>query len=172
LAEPHAASQRSTTGAYVFFETQNLLSKECSNTLGIRAMTKSAGTAGGGLPQGREASFQHTILVVEDDEEVRSVLAEQLRDAGYTVVEAADCHEAWQALARRSDVSLLLSDVDLPGSIDGLSFARTIRSEHPSLKVVLTSGRLPKIDGTDHHGFFQKPCSPAKIIDHIRALLK
>jgi signal transduction histidine kinase len=82
-----------------------------------------------------------TILVVEDNEAVRSIVVRQLNDLGYRVVEAVD---AAAALARLRDggepIDLLFTDIVMPGKIDGMELARQVRVALPSLKVVLTSG--------------------------------
>jgi two-component system, response regulator PdtaR len=81
-----------------------------------------------------------TILVVEDEVLLRMVIADKLRGAGYTVLETANADEAVEVLRHSSDVRIVLSDIRMPGSIDGAKFAGFVRSEYPALKIVLTSG--------------------------------
>ncbi|MFL5256720.1 MAG: response regulator [Rhodopila sp.] len=82
----------------------------------------------------------HTILVVEDDPLVRMPIAEYLRDCGYIVVEAGDAQEAMALIDTDRSVSLVFSDVRMPGSVDGFGLASWIRRHHPDVPVLLTSG--------------------------------
>jgi CheY-like chemotaxis protein len=118
-----------------------------------------------------EAETRCTILVVEDEVLVRMMIADQLRDAGYTVVEAAGADEALNVLAHVFDVKLVLSDIQMPGSMDGVEMARMVRSAYPTMKIVLTSGHSAAVNAAEHDGFFPKPYDAAKIISHIGTLL-
>jgi two-component system, response regulator PdtaR len=112
-----------------------------------------------------------TILVVEDEVLVRMAIADNLRRALYTVVEASNAHEALDLLRNTVDVRLIFSDVQMPGTMDGVAFARIVRSEFPVIKIVLTSGHPRSFDWTEHDGFFPKPYRIDQIIKHIKALL-
>ena len=82
-----------------------------------------------------------TILVVEDELAVRTILARTLCRFGYTVLEAGGGREAMELWkARRAEIDLLLTDMVMPGGMTGLSLAEKLRSEKPSLKVIVTSG--------------------------------
>jgi CheY-like chemotaxis protein len=81
------------------------------------------------------------IVVVEDEVLTRMVLAEELRDAGYFVVEASNADDAMAYLQSGNQVDLVFSDIQLPGSMDGLELARRLRVERPSLPIILTSSR-------------------------------
>ena len=73
------------------------------------------------------------ILVVEDEVLVRMMLADQLREAGYRVVEASDADEALRLLQHDElDVKAVISDIKMPGSMDGIELAHVIRSKYPS----------------------------------------
>ena len=120
---------------------------------------------------GYESKLRGTILVVEDEVLVRMVIADNLRDAGYTVMEASNAHEALGLLRNSVDVRLILSDVRIPGTMNGVALARTVRSEFPVIKIVLTSGTLTRLDWAGHDGFFPKPYDSAQIIKHIKTLL-
>jgi CheY-like chemotaxis protein len=91
-----------------------------------------------------EAAFDQeptTILVVEDEVLVRLALADFLRDCGYKVVEAANAQEAIQVLtASDQPVSVVFSDVNMPGELDGFGLARWVRKHKPDIKILLTSG--------------------------------
>jgi len=72
-------------------------------------------------------------------------LAEDLRDAGYSVVEASNADEAMDYLNTGSQIDLVFSDIRMPGSMDGLELARRLRVERPALPVILASGGTERI---------------------------
>jgi two-component system, response regulator PdtaR len=122
----------------------------------------------------REAGSEHqnkavTVLVVEDEAIMRAKLTEELQDAGYLVVEASNGTEAVEMLTVRRDVKIVISDVRMPGPIDGVELSRRVRSDYPAIKVVLSSGEPNAADLTAHDGFFLKPYRVARIIRHIRS---
>ena len=80
------------------------------------------------------------ILVVEDEILVRMSVSEHLRNAGFSVIEAGDADEALRLLRVRPDVVLMLTDIRLPGTMDGSALIRVLRSERPQLKVIAGSG--------------------------------
>ena len=113
-----------------------------------------------------------TILVVEDEVLVRMALAETLRDEGYSVLEAANADEALAVLASSAPLDLVLTDVNMPGSLDGVALGRYVRTTRPALKVVVVSGRVPPEAATEAaDAFLAKPYEPASIVRTIDALL-
>jgi CheY-like chemotaxis protein len=86
-----------------------------------------------------------TILVVEDEVLIRLAIADFLRGSGFQVVEAANADEAVTILNTRLDVHLVFTDVQMPGSMNGLDLARWTLEARPSMAVIVTSGRI----GTD-----------------------
>jgi two-component system, response regulator PdtaR len=82
----------------------------------------------------------HTVLIVEDDVLVRMATADELRKRGFAVLEAFSAEEAVALLQARAPVSLLFTDVQLPGAMDGLALAAVVAKTHPGLKIVITSG--------------------------------
>ena len=81
-----------------------------------------------------------TVLVAEDDDQVREVAAEMLRDAGFRVLAAADGRQALALLERGEKVDVLFSDVVMPGGISGVELARRVRSSRPEIGILLASG--------------------------------
>ena len=111
-----------------------------------------------------------TVLLVEDEVLVRMMLADQLREAGCTVVEASDADEALLLLRQNLvRIDLVISDVRMPGSMDGLGLARVIRSECPELKIILMSGHHRPLEGPDYDAFFPKPYDRPAIIRKVRS---
>jgi two-component system, response regulator PdtaR len=116
--------------------------------------------------------FDHSILVVEDEVLVRMMLADQLREAGYRVVEASDADEALELLQHDAlDVKVVVSDVQMPGSMDGIELARVIRSKYPFSKILLVSGHHRSLEGPYHDGFFPKPYYSPAIVMRVKELL-
>jgi CheY-like chemotaxis protein len=120
-------------------------------------------------PQNRQSP---TVLLVEDEVLLRMMLADQLREEGWTVVEASGADEALLLLRQnliRPDV--VVSDISMPGALDGLGLARMIRSDCPELKIILASALLPPLDNPDYDAFFLKPYDAPAIIRKIKSLL-
>ncbi|WP_312366129.1 response regulator [Ensifer sp.] len=114
-----------------------------------------------------------TVLVVEDEVLVRMDIAMSLEDEGFTVFEASNADEAIEILNARSDIRLMFTDIDMPGSIDGLKLAEAVRDRWPPIKIIVTSGhrqlsddRLP-VEGR----FFSKPYDHARVITTMREML-
>ncbi len=121
-----------------------------------------------------EAGYGETVLVVEDDALVRGALAETLRDLHYRVVEAADADAALALLDRGTGVDAILSDVTMPGSMDGLGLAAAARARLPGVPVVLATGRAGALDGRSLPpgvGVLRKPLSRSAIAVALRRAL-
>jgi CheY-like chemotaxis protein len=129
------------------------------------------GTAAGPIHAAGKARDVRTILVVEDEVLVRLMVAEQLRDADFHVVEAANADEALAVLQFTTDVALIVTDIRMPGSMDGLELAKTVRAAFPEIRIVLISGNVPQFTSVNHDAFVPKPYEPDKIIGLIKTLL-
>lgn len=113
-------------------------------------------------------SRTHNILVVDDEEEVREILAETLVDFGYQVITAASGEEALPVLRRERTVSLVITDVRMPG-MSGLELAERIREGWPDVKIVLISGYfLPQ---AVPQRFLKKPFHMKELATIVRAEL-
>lgn len=86
------------------------------------------------------ARGSETILVVEDDEDVRNYSSESLRELGYTVLEARNARAALQMLERHAEVAVIFTDIGLPGGMNGRQLGEEARRLRPTLKVLFTSG--------------------------------
>jgi CheY-like chemotaxis protein len=119
-----------------------------------------------------KAAAGTTILIVEDEADVRDLLATSLASFGYHAVVARDAAEAMAILASETPLGLLFSDIVLPGSVNGVELARQARQLRQDLKVLLTSGH-PR----EHHGgaagfeFLAKPYTPRMLAGRIHELL-
>jgi len=98
-------------------------------------------------------------------------LSEQLRSAGFVVLESSSADEALDVL-RSQRVQVVLSDIRMPGRLDGVELARAIREQYPETKIVLASGEsFSAGHWWDHDGFFPKPYDARRLIEHIKSLL-
>jgi CheY-like chemotaxis protein len=112
-----------------------------------------------------------TILLVEDDILVRSVVAEALREARFTVVEAASADEAWAYLAADGKMDLLFSNIGMPGPANGVDLARRVRSSWPSVPVILASGSFRSQNIRELGVFLSKPFRLSAAISLVREAL-
>ena len=97
------------------------------------------------------------ILVVEDEPQLRSLLADELRDAGFGVLEASSADDALKHIDAGLGVDLVFTDVQMPGTIDGIDLALMLHDRFPSVPVIVTSGNLGErcLNGVDR--FVPKP---------------
>jgi two-component system, response regulator PdtaR len=97
------------------------------------------------------------VLLVEDDPLILFSLADHMREEGFEVVETRDASQALEALAEHSDLAAVVTDVHMPGPIDGLELTRIISRLVPKLPVIVASGRATKVDVPPGVMFFPKP---------------
>jgi len=112
------------------------------------------------------------VLVVEDDFLIRMHAAEMIADAGFDVVEAASADEAIVILEDRLDITVVFTDIQMPGSMDGLKLAAAIRGRWPPIKIVATSGLVDvRQDQLPAGGrFLPKPYSSDQVVRALREL--
>lgn len=114
-----------------------------------------------------------SVLVVEVEILVRMDMAMSIEDSGFIVFEASNADEAIEILNAHAEIRLMFTDVDMPGSMDGLKLAAAVRDRWPPVKIILTSGHrqlsndLLPVEGR----FFSKPYDAAKVIDSIREMV-
>jgi CheY-like chemotaxis protein len=155
---------------------------EVSSQLGCGTAFKiflPAGVSGGmkktGLPTPpRPATGREKILLVEDDANVRMITRDVLEASGYQIWEASDGLEAlniWKANAPQID--LLLTDIIMPGGLNGQELADRLRGERPDLKVILMSGYSPERLGIiqTHSRILSKPFSFESLTETVRSCL-
>lgn len=119
------------------------------------------------IPRGHEA-----ILVVEDDARVRRVAVSRLREAGYTVIEAEAAASALQLLVEHPEVSLVFTDMIMPGGMNGGELAQHVRKLRPDLKMLFTSGYAePSAADKTAGSWLQKPYTARELALRLRKLL-
>ncbi len=112
------------------------------------------------------------VLVVEDDFLLRMDAVNIVRDAGFEAVEAANADEAIAIIEADPNIHVGFTDVQMPGTMDGLKLAKFIRNRWPPIKIVATSGRVRVTENDLPEGsvFVPKPYTPAQIISTLRSL--
>ena len=124
------------------------------------------------IPHGNE-----TILVVDDEKEISVMAKNMLEKFGYRVLVAADAHEALSVFDNhRAEIDLLLSDVIMPGGLNGYELARKLCTIKPDLKVLLASGYAKRAIleiGCDSHKYIllEKPYTMVQLGQTVRAVL-
>ena len=110
------------------------------------------------------------VLVVEDEPLVRMHGVDILKDAGFDVFEAADADEALLILGDDVEVHLLFSDVDMPGSMNGLQLAQVVHERWPHIHLLLTSGhhKLQDAEMPGSGKFVRKPWTSESLVRQIR----
>lgn len=119
------------------------------------------------------AADEVIVLVVEDDGLIRMSLVDELEGAGLRVLEASNADEALQIMNANSSIGAIFTDIDMPGSMNGLKMAECIQQSHPNVAIMLTSGHLkiPKNSLPARVPFLPKPYEVDGIVTHIRALI-
>ncbi len=113
------------------------------------------------------------VLIVEDEPLVRMMVIELFEDEGFEVLEAADADQALGILRHRSDVALLFTDVEMPGSLDGYALARWVHVHRPAMKTMIVSGRaLPGVgDVPEGAAFVGKPYDYDDVMHRVGAMM-
>jgi CheY-like chemotaxis protein len=88
-----------------------------------------------------DASTRQVVLIVEDEALVRMTAVDMIEEAGFEILEAANADEAILLLEARRDITVLFTDIEMPGSMDGLRLAQAVRGRWPPIKIIATSGR-------------------------------
>lgn len=119
------------------------------------------------------SSSPKTVMVVEDEILIRLALADAIIEAGYRVFQAANADEAMVILQSRETVHLVITDVRMPGSMDGLDLMVQLRDKWPKIKTILVSGHLSERLMTEiADSAFVKPYQHSIVIQCIDKLLK
>jgi two-component sensor histidine kinase/CheY-like chemotaxis protein len=114
-----------------------------------------------------------SILVVEDEMLLRMRAVDMVEDAGYQAVEAINADAALAILESRSDIELLFTDIQMPGSMDGLKLAHAVHERWPAIKIILVSGQLKLTDDDKPADslFFGKPLDVKQMIAEMQGMM-
>jgi CheY-like chemotaxis protein len=124
-----------------------------------------------------ENAGRSLILVADDEPSILQYIEHVLQAANYRVVTAATVEEAWKIVKRQqAEIELVLTDIVMPGSIDGEDLARRIQQLEPGLPVVFITGALSETDDRttvmiEKQQLLRKPFFPQQLIDFVSAQL-
>lgn len=112
------------------------------------------------------------VLVVEDEALLLFHAVDFIEAAGFAVLTAANADEAIGLLNSRPDIRVVFTDIDMPGTMDGLRLAQAIRERWPPVELIITSGhvRVAEESMPARGRFFSKPYDPVEVIEAIRLL--
>ena len=119
-----------------------------------------------------DPNSRQTVLVVVDDPFVLMLASDMVEDAGFLPIEANNADDAIRILEAREDISIVFTDVDMPGSMDGLKLVHAVRNRWPPIKFIVTSGytTVNQKDLPEGGLFFRKPYLGRDISRALRRL--
>lgn len=119
-----------------------------------------------------EASTRPVVLIVEDEDLLRWQAVVTIEDAGFDAVEAANADEAIAILEARTDIRVVFTDIQMPGTIDGLRLAHFVRTRWPPVHIIATSGQLRlRHDDLPKGGrYLAKPYEPSDLTAVLQEL--
>jgi DNA-binding NtrC family response regulator len=112
------------------------------------------------------------ILTVEDESLISTYLGDVLEEAGYRVIATANADEAIAVLEARDDIRIVITDVNMPGSMDGLKLAAAVKGRWPPIKIIIATGKeAPRRDQMPPDSkFLPKPYLPERVLEAVRNL--
>lgn len=113
------------------------------------------------------------VLVVEDEPLQRMLAVDLVEDAGFVAIEAENADVAMLTLDHRSDIQAVFTDIDMPGSIDGLKLAACVRDRWPPIEIIVTSGKAARAPAELPLGsvFLPKPYDPGRLTTLLREMV-
>lgn len=109
-----------------------------------------------------------TVLIVEDEFLIRDLIKDELEDAGYKVILAPESAAAISILEDRQDINLVFTDIDMPGSMDGLKLAAYVRDRWPPIHIIITTGKVRPLTIPASAVFIPKPYLTEAIVSAIK----
>jgi CheY-like chemotaxis protein len=120
------------------------------------------------------ASKRPVVLIVEDETLIRMNAIEMIEADGFEVIEATGADDAILILEQRRDIRLIFTDIDMPGSMDGLKLAHFVKDRWPPIKIIATSGhaKIAESDLPAGSRFLAKPYAASTITRAIHQLIR
>ena len=116
-------------------------------------------------------SKRPVVLIVEDEFLLRMDAVDMIAAAGFEAIEASNADEAIEILETRGDITVVFTDIQMPGSMDGLKLAKAVRGRWPPIKILATSGlSVGAADLPEGGRFVPKPYSPVEVTGVLREL--
>jgi DNA-binding NtrC family response regulator len=116
---------------------------------------------------------REVVLVVEDESLIRTSAVDMVEQAGFEAIAASNADEAIRILESRNDIRAVFTDVQMPGSIDGLKLAQVVKNRWPPVALIVTSGRMtvPESELPNGGRFLGKPYRPSELETMLREVL-
>lgn len=114
--------------------------------------------------------MRRTILVVEDESLILDYITEILTDAGFDAIMASNADQAVKVLEGRSDIFAIVTDIDMPGSMDGLKLAAAVRDRWPPIHVIVTTGKNIGRNIPPGSHFLPKPFGSERLLKLVAGL--
>lgn len=113
------------------------------------------------------------VLVVDDDALLRLLAVDSLEAAGFSTIEASDADEALTIMRNHPDIAVLFTDVQMPGTLDGIDLAHRVHAERPEVSLLITSGNIrPRCGDLPECGhFLPKPYCERDVVREVNALI-
>jgi DNA-binding NtrC family response regulator len=108
------------------------------------------------------------VLVVEDDFLIRDLVSEELKAAGFAVIQVGNADTAIAILESREDIRLVFTDIDMPGSMDGLKLAAAVRDRWPPVHIIITTGQARPMTIPANALFIPKPYLGKAVVSAMR----
>jgi CheY-like chemotaxis protein len=123
-----------------------------------------------GIMPETSSSHRPVVLAVEDEPLILMMAVDMIADAGFEPIWAANADEAIVILESRDDIRIIFTDINMPGSMDGLKLAQAVRGRWPPIKIIITSGLSVADQGLVPMGstFIPKPYHSAQLADALR----
>lgn len=121
-----------------------------------------------------QATDPITILVVEDEAVIRLCTTATLEDAGFRVLEAGNSAEAIEILSQHTGISILMTDVHMPGEMNGLALVAQVRRDYPDIRAIVVSGNATAADASTAGatGFLSKPFLAQTMVQAVNDTIK
>jgi len=118
-------------------------------------------------------AIKPTVLIVEDEMLLRMRTVDIVEDAGFTPLEAVNADDALALLESRSDIELLFTDIQMPGTMNGLKLAHAVHERWPLIKIILVSGQVTpnEEDRPANSRFFGKPVEVQQMIAELQGMI-
>jgi DNA-binding NtrC family response regulator len=120
------------------------------------------------------ANPQTTVLIVEDEIIIRMSAAATLEDAGFGILEAGNSAQALQLLLKHQEIGVLMTDVRMPGEMDGLDLVDCVQRCHPAIRSIVVSGNASAREASDAgaFAFLSKPYMAHSLVRAVRGLVQ